>query len=275
MFSSRGQWWPFCSPRKLKCWWHKWKVVSTKESEEGELPWWSRHTGLWTTSCWGFKGLLDEYLEMDRDWPQTGGDERHWKRELVWRGRNCRSPPEEGAFTLSSLQGLEGEGLPHSPQDGAADAALDAVISVCPSLLFFLLFLPVLQFGSITIFVAACPLAPLFTLLNNWVEICLDAHKCTCEHQRPVAEWVWALASGSPSWSSSLTCPSSATCAGQAVGVRGCRWSKGIEEELVWVLQDGCSVIRAVVLGVGLPVQKVQLQPWAGGSCHALGLAWQ
>uniref|UniRef100_H3CZZ3 Anoctamin n=1 Tax=Tetraodon nigroviridis TaxID=99883 RepID=H3CZZ3_TETNG len=46
----------------------------------------------------------------------------------------------------------------------------------------------VLQFGFITIFVAAFPLAPLFALLNNWVEIRLDAHKFVCEYQRPVAE---------------------------------------------------------------------------------------
>ncbi|XP_009081914.1 PREDICTED: anoctamin-7 [Acanthisitta chloris] len=46
----------------------------------------------------------------------------------------------------------------------------------------------VLQFGFITIFVAACPLAPLFALLNNWVEIRLDAQKFTCDYQRPVAE---------------------------------------------------------------------------------------
>ncbi|MEQ2157249.1 Anoctamin-7 [Goodea atripinnis] len=47
---------------------------------------------------------------------------------------------------------------------------------------------PVLQFGFITIFVAAFPLAPLFALLNNWVEIRLDAHKFVCEYRRPVAE---------------------------------------------------------------------------------------
>lgn len=46
----------------------------------------------------------------------------------------------------------------------------------------------VLQFGFITIFVAAFPLAPLFALLNNWVEIRLDAHKFVCETRRPVAE---------------------------------------------------------------------------------------
>jgi anoctamin-7 len=35
----------------------------------------------------------------------------------------------------------------------------------------------VLQFGFITIFVAAFPIAPLFALLNNWIEIRLDARK--------------------------------------------------------------------------------------------------
>jgi anoctamin-7 len=47
---------------------------------------------------------------------------------------------------------------------------------------------PVLQFGFITIFVAAFPLAPLFALLNNWVEIRLDAQKFVCETRRTVAE---------------------------------------------------------------------------------------
>jgi len=46
----------------------------------------------------------------------------------------------------------------------------------------------VLQFGFITIFVAAFPLAPLFALLNNWIEIRLDAHKFVCETRRPVPE---------------------------------------------------------------------------------------
>ena len=52
----------------------------------------------------------------------------------------------------------------------------------------FLLHDVVLQFGFITIFVAAFPLAPFFALLNNWLEIRLDAHKFVCETRRPVAE---------------------------------------------------------------------------------------
>ena len=48
--------------------------------------------------------------------------------------------------------------------------------------------LSVLQFGFITIFVAAFPLAPFFALLNNWVEIRLDAQKFICETRRAVAE---------------------------------------------------------------------------------------
>lgn len=84
---------------------------------------------------------------------------------------------------------LEGEGLPHSPQDRAGRChSCCCCLSACPSLLLLLLFLPVLQFGFITIFVAACPLAPLFALLNNWVEIRLDAHKFVCDYRQPVAE---------------------------------------------------------------------------------------
>ena len=45
----------------------------------------------------------------------------------------------------------------------------------------------VLQFGFITIFVAAFPLAPFFALLNNWIEIRLDARKLVCQMRRPVA----------------------------------------------------------------------------------------
>ena len=45
-----------------------------------------------------------------------------------------------------------------------------------------------IQFGFITIFVAAFPLAPLFAWLNNIVEIRLDAFKFVSVLQRPIAE---------------------------------------------------------------------------------------
>ena len=45
----------------------------------------------------------------------------------------------------------------------------------------------VIQFGFVTLFVASFPLAPLFALLNNIIEIRLDARKFVGELQRPVA----------------------------------------------------------------------------------------
>lgn len=46
----------------------------------------------------------------------------------------------------------------------------------------------VIQYGFVTLFVAVFPLAPLLALLNNWVEIRLDAYKYTVTTRRAVAE---------------------------------------------------------------------------------------
>jgi len=48
----------------------------------------------------------------------------------------------------------------------------------------------VLQYGFVTMFVAAFPLAPLFALLNNVAEIRLDAYKMLTQARRPLAERV-------------------------------------------------------------------------------------
>uniref|UniRef100_T1JP88 Anoctamin n=1 Tax=Strigamia maritima TaxID=126957 RepID=T1JP88_STRMM len=48
----------------------------------------------------------------------------------------------------------------------------------------------VLQFGFVTIFVAAFPLAPLFALLNNLFEMRLDAKKILTYYQRPIGRRV-------------------------------------------------------------------------------------
>lgn len=45
----------------------------------------------------------------------------------------------------------------------------------------------VIQFGFVSLFVASFPLAPLFALLNNIIEIRLDAKKFVTELRRPVA----------------------------------------------------------------------------------------
>ena len=44
----------------------------------------------------------------------------------------------------------------------------------------------VMQFGFITLFAAAFPLAPLFALLNNVMEIRLDAYKYVVTTRRPI-----------------------------------------------------------------------------------------
>lgn len=46
-------------------------------------------------------------------------------------------------------------------------------------------FLPVIQFGFVTLFVASFPLAPVFALLNNIIEVRLDAKKFVTELRRP------------------------------------------------------------------------------------------
>ncbi|XP_052132194.1 anoctamin-4, partial [Frankliniella occidentalis] len=48
----------------------------------------------------------------------------------------------------------------------------------------------VLQYGFVTLFVAAFPLAPVFALLNNIAEIRLDAYKMVTQARRPLAERV-------------------------------------------------------------------------------------
>ena len=59
-----------------------------------------------------------------------------------------------------------------------------------PEALFYEYLEMVLQFGFVTIFVAAFPLAPLFALINNALEIRLDAQKMIISLRRPVAQRV-------------------------------------------------------------------------------------
>jgi anoctamin-1 len=51
----------------------------------------------------------------------------------------------------------------------------------------------VIQFGFVTIFVSAFPLAPLFALLNNIFEMRLDASKLLTFYRRPVGQRVLGI----------------------------------------------------------------------------------
>lgn len=57
-----------------------------------------------------------------------------------------------------------------------------------------------IQFGHVTLFVAAFPLSPLCAVVNNLVETRMDAFKLLTHCQRPIPEsasdigaWQWAL----------------------------------------------------------------------------------
>ena len=53
---------------------------------------------------------------------------------------------------------------------------------------FFSSLFSVLQFGFVTMFVAAFPLAPLFALLNSALELRVDAVNFVCQFRRPIAK---------------------------------------------------------------------------------------
>uniref|UniRef100_A0A8C4ZM08 Anoctamin n=1 Tax=Gadus morhua TaxID=8049 RepID=A0A8C4ZM08_GADMO len=104
-------------------------------------------------------------------------------KQLINNIQEFLSPKLKGWW--QARKGEEGGGQKEPPLPWETDYQL----LVCEGLFSEYLEM-VLQFGFITIFVAACPLAPLFALFNNWLEVRLDAHKFVCEYRRPVAERV-------------------------------------------------------------------------------------
>lgn len=50
-----------------------------------------------------------------------------------------------------------------------------------------------IQYGFVTLFVTAFPLAPLFALLNNIVEVRYDAKKFLNNYRRPVSQTVKSI----------------------------------------------------------------------------------
>ncbi|XP_030236703.1 anoctamin-7 isoform X3 [Gadus morhua] len=94
-------------------------------------------------------------------------------KQLINNIQEFLSPKLKGWW--QARKGEEGGGQKEPPLPWETDYQL----LVCEGLFSEYLEM-VLQFGFITIFVAACPLAPLFALFNNWLEVRLDAHKFVC-----------------------------------------------------------------------------------------------
>lgn len=59
------------------------------------------------------------------------------------------------------------------------------IFSLC---IIYLYIFSVIQFGFITLFVAAFPLGPFFALINNMIEIRVDAYKFVVLYRRPLAQ---------------------------------------------------------------------------------------
>ncbi|XP_044133772.1 anoctamin-2 [Bufo gargarizans] len=68
------------------------------------------------------------------------------------------------------------------PQQWVRDYALEPFTGLTPEYMEM-----IIQFGFVTLFVASFPLAPLFALLNNVIEVRLDAKKFVAELRRPDA----------------------------------------------------------------------------------------
>ncbi|XP_054884751.1 anoctamin-7-like isoform X2 [Poeciliopsis prolifica] len=96
------------------------------------------------------------------------------------------SPKVQAWWQKTKVRRPQAAGEGTQPMMNVSPWEVDYDLLVCEGL--FVLLFSVLQFGFITIFVAACPLAPLFALMNNWVEIRLDAQKYVKEYRRPVVE---------------------------------------------------------------------------------------
>lgn len=174
---------PSFLPRKLRCWWHKHKLLSTKKKavEEGgpvpaeQAPWVVNHQLL------AFEGLFDEYLEMGRNRPHA------WSSGLCSSGSSGKGPGDAAvvaaALNLSSSFSFQSCSLASSP----------------------FLWLPVPWHPSLPCSTtgwrsAWTPASSSVITGGPW----LSGHR--------------ASASGSPSWRSSPTWLSAATYAGQRGG---------------------------------------------------------
>ncbi|KAG9491059.1 hypothetical protein GDO78_006426 [Eleutherodactylus coqui] len=92
-------------------------------------------------------------------------------KKLFRKLKDERTEPGEQNLTSS-----------REPQQWDRDYALEPFTGLTPEYMEM-----IIQFGFVTLFVASFPLAPLFALLNNIIEVRLDAKKFVAELRRPDA----------------------------------------------------------------------------------------
>ncbi|KAM4677940.1 anoctamin-2 [Discoglossus pictus] len=92
-------------------------------------------------------------------------------KKLYRKLKDERTEPEENDLNNS-----------RQPQQWDLDYALEPFTGLTPEYMEM-----IIQFGFVTLFVASFPLAPLFALLNNIIEVRLDAKKFVAELRRPDA----------------------------------------------------------------------------------------
>ncbi|XP_019638102.1 PREDICTED: anoctamin-1-like [Branchiostoma belcheri] len=85
------------------------------------------------------------------------------------------------------IQAMAGKSEEERKKTGLSRWELDYLhVDIGPRGLFFEYLEMVIQFGFVSLFVAAFPLAPLLALINNILEIRLDAQKFVCSLRRPM-----------------------------------------------------------------------------------------
>lgn len=108
-----------------------------------------------------------------------------WRNRVTYRGK-VRSSTSDGKNVVVTTSS-KGEKV--SRRYGRVRWEQDLLLSDYPALGMTDDYLEMaIQYGFVTLFVAAFPLAPLFALINNVIEIRLDAYKVVTTWKRPLSE---------------------------------------------------------------------------------------
>ena len=135
----------------------------------------------------GGKALLNSFFEYLEPYLKSLYNRYQYlgfKRRSFYRGK-----PEQPMNAKSSQKGDTETGKGKQPKRELPQWEEDFMLESWDHMSLFYEYLElVIQFGFVTIFVSAYPLAPLFAFINNVFEIRLDARKMLLRYKRPVAQ---------------------------------------------------------------------------------------